>query len=159
MSIDPSFELEKELKDCQAILRYLSTYPDVLQKMEINQLLKPEEVHQQLRSWKHVVSQYEGLEKEFYRDYWLPIEFDNFQFFIDLSKPEYPVIETIYLMGEKNSDEYISSILFESAEQFLLLIENQNELSRYFERHLMLKYFNYMDIVDFESNPFDDSQE
>tara|TARA_Y100000385_G_C13005877_1_gene599388 strand:- start:43 stop:321 length:279 start_codon:yes stop_codon:yes gene_type:complete len=77
MSIDPSFELEKELKDCQAILRYLSTYPDVLQKMEINQLLKPEEVHQQLRSWKHVVSQYEGLEKEFYRDYWLPIEFEN----------------------------------------------------------------------------------
>ena len=91
------FELHNELKDCQFILQYLSSYPDVLYEMEINQLLKSEKVHDQYNDWKKIVSQYEGLEKEFYKDHWLPIESDNYQFFIDLSDPKYPIIETIYM--------------------------------------------------------------
>ena len=154
MSIYSEVGFQRELKDCQAILQYLSTYPDVLYEMEINQLLKPEEVHQQFRNWKQLVSQYEGLEKDFYKDYWLPIQFDDYQFFIDLSDPKYPIIETIYIMGEKNSEEYISSNLFESTVQFLLLLESPNQLSNYFEMHLMLKYFNYLGDFDFENDPF-----
>lgn len=149
-------EYNQELKDCSAILKYLSTYPDILEEMEINQLLKPDEVIKQYQDWKHLVSQYNGLEKEFYRDYWFPIEQDNFQYFIDLSSPLLPIIETIYVMGGKHEEEYISSNLFESTSQFLLLMENREELSEYFERHLMLKYFNHSDLIDFESNPLED---
>ena len=142
------------LSDCKWILQYLSSYPGVLEEMEIKQLLKPKEVHQQYHDWKHLVSQYQGLEKDFYEDYWLPMEADNYQFFIDLSKPKYPIIETIYVMGKKNEEEYISSILFDSAADFLLLIEDRDALTIYFEKHLMLKYFNYMDMFDFEDDPF-----
>ena len=158
MSIYSEVDFRKELNDCQFILQYLSTYPDVLLEMEINKLLKPEEVHNQYHDWKQLVSQYEGLENEFYRDHWLPIEADNFQFFIDLSKPWLPIIETIYVMGEKHEEEYISSRLFDSASEFLLLIENRDKLHEYFERHLMLKYFNYMDNFHFEINPSGDTQ-
>ena len=156
MSIHSEVGFQTELKDCQFILQYLSTYPDVMQEMEINQLLKPEDVHDQYHAWKQLVSHYEGLEKEFYRNHWLPIEADNYQFFIDLSNPKLPIIETIYVMGEKNSEEYISSNLFESTNQFMMLIENRDELSEYFDKHLMLKYFNYLGDFEFENDPFGD---
>ena len=147
--------LDKDvLMDCKSILRYLSTYPEVLEQMEINSLMKPEEIQQHYKDWKLLVSQYKGLEKDFYQEYWLPIESDNFQFFIDLSRPDYPIIETIYVMGGKGEEEYISSNLFESATQFLLLIEDREALATYFEKHLMLKYFNYVDDFDLEDNPF-----
>jgi len=154
MSEKKIVKYKQELNDCYSILKYLSTYPEILAEMEISQLLKPDEVLHQYHDWKQLVSKYKGLEKEFYKGYWLPIEQDNFQFFIDLSDPKYPIIETIYVMGEKHSEEYISSRLFDSATEFLLLIENRVELSDYFERHLMLKYFNYMDNVDLENDPF-----
>mgnify|MGYP006908640389 CR=1 FL=1 len=156
MQTGPLTNYKKELEDCQFILRYLSTYPEVLQEIEISQLLEPCQVHQQHRDWKHLVSCYTGLEKEFYKDYWLPIEFDNYQFFIDLSKPELPIIETIYVMGEIGSEEYISSVLFDSATDFLLMIENRDDLTDYFEKHLMLKYFNYMEYFGIEDDQFGD---
>lgn len=152
MPIHSNTEFERELKDCQFILQYLATYPEILAEMEITNLLSPANVFQQFFDWKQLVSKYKGLEKEFYRDFWLPIEADNYQFFIDLSDPNYPIIETIYVMGEKHCEEYISSNLFESISQFLLLIEVPNQLSNYFEKHLMLKYFNYMDDFDFEND-------
>lgn len=148
MLMDSINNFDRELEDCQAILRYLATYPEVLNEMEISQLLKPEEVFLQYYDWKYLVSQYDGLEKEFFKEYWLPIESDNFQYFIDLSDSKYPIIETIYIKGEGNSEEYISSTLVDSAVDFFLLIENNDECLDYFEKHLMVKYFPSWDEPD-----------
>lgn len=155
MQTDNIPNIEKKLKDCQAILSYLSTYPEVLKEMGINELLNPEKLHQQYLDWKKLVPKFEGLEKDLYKDYWLPIESDNFQFFIDLSSPDYPIVETIYLNGgDENPEEYISSNLFLSASEFFLLIEDPAELSNYYERHLMRVYFRYSHEVDRDFNPF-----
>lgn len=148
MPRNPMYNFEKELKDCQAILRYLATYPEVLKEMKIINLLQPENVRQQYITWKQLVHQYHGLEKEFFKEHWFPIEADNFQFFIDLSDSKYPIIETIYIKGEGDSEEYISSTLFDSVSELFLIADYHDEFSEYFERHLMLKYFPCWDDPD-----------
>ena len=75
----------------------------------------------------------------------LPIESTGLRFFIDLSNTEYQVIETNYVLGKGNSEKYISSTLFNSAVDLLLLIDNKKKYTEYFEKHLMKQYFPFWD--------------
>lgn len=157
MSSIENLDFTKKLKDCQAILRYLSSYPEVLQQMDIKELLKPEELEQQYLEWKKNVAKYSGLEKNHFKYYWLPIETDNFQFFIDLSSSDYTIIESVYINEGKDSEEYISSNLFFTASEFLLMTDHPEELERHFERHLMHRYFTSPDrgeVVDMDDFDF-----
>lgn len=64
------------------ILKYLHTYPDILSKLHFDSLIKPEELDSYQEDWVRSVSKYEGLEKDFFIPYWVPISTDALEYFL-----------------------------------------------------------------------------
>jgi hypothetical protein len=117
---DPFFrEWEKQLKDVSFILDFLHTYPNVLNQLNIEEVLTSYELFNSQKDWVRLYSKYEGMEKEFFKPYWVPIQKSSFDYFIDLSDPNYPIFEISFVFFEPYSYERMN--LFNSISKVMLL--------------------------------------
>lgn len=119
----------KQLNDCYFIMKYLHTYPDLLAAIEIKELIRPENVYDHFNAWTTLYHQYEGLEADFFRVSLMPIEVNDFTYFIDLSNPQYPLIEVNYRCGE--DERYISTTLFSSIHDLMLFDDRGWNIKEY----------------------------
>jgi hypothetical protein len=117
---------EKELLDVQSILRYIHTYPDLLRALEIESLLLPEEVLKSQMQWVELYNKYEGLEQKFFQPHWVPIQRDELHYFIDVSNPNYPLLD--YHFNSVEPYAYTRKNLFDSINDLLLLESNDEGL-------------------------------
>jgi len=116
---------DKQLKDVSAILKYLHTYPDLLKEIKAEDLILPEVLIQSQIDWINLYNQYEGLEKEFFKTHWVPIQSGQYDYFIDMSDPNYPILN--YYYKSTLPYKYTRKNLFDSINDLLLLDhENSN---------------------------------
>ena len=87
---------EQQLKQISFIFQYLHTYPNVLLELRIEDLISPKELDKQYKEWLWLYSKYDGAEKEFFKPYWIPIQRVGFDYFIDMSDNNYPIIEAFF---------------------------------------------------------------
>jgi len=85
---------EKQLEQVKYILQYLNTYPDMLNDANIK-LISPTDLFFHQSEWVRLCSKFEGLEKEFFKPYWVSID-STYDFFIDMSDRRFPVFEAFY---------------------------------------------------------------
>lgn len=78
-------EYNKQLEDVQYILQYLKTYPTILSDLRIEDIIEPDNLYQQQEDWIRLNFKFKGIEKEFFKPYWLPIQRVKFDYFIDIS--------------------------------------------------------------------------
>ena len=113
------------LEKLRPIFQYLYTYPDVLLSLKISTLIAPEKIYECQKEWVWNISKYEGLEQEHFKPYWVPIESENYDYFIDLSNEAFPVFINSYFMEEPFC--YFKTIIFKSAYDFLMAIETKTD--------------------------------
>jgi hypothetical protein len=83
------------------ILKYLSTYHDVLKKINITDILDPANLDSSQAEWIWLCSKFKHpLERDFFKPYWIPIVKDSLDYFIDISDDAYPIFETNYFFLE-----------------------------------------------------------
>jgi len=117
---DPFFnEWEKQLKDVSFILDFLHTYPKVLNQLKFEDVISSSELFKSQNDWIRICSKYQGMEKEFFKPYWVPIRNSSFDYFIDLSDPKYPVFKFGFVFLEPYSYHRIN--LFDSIDELMLL--------------------------------------
>lgn len=110
---------EKQIEDVSFILDFLHTYPKVLKQLEFEDLLSSDDLLKSQIDWVRICSKYEGLEKDFFKPYWVPIQKSSLSFFIDLSNPKYPIFEYSFIFSEPHSYEKMN--LFNSINELMLL--------------------------------------
>jgi len=116
---------EKQLNDVRLLLKYLHTYPIILEELRINNLISPESLIQSQLDWINLYDKYDGLEKEFFKKHWVPIQIDQYDYFIDMSDPNYPILN--YYYKSTLPYKYTRKNLFDSINDLLLLDhENSN---------------------------------
>lgn len=136
--------MENQLKDLQYILHYLHTYPRALSDLKIDDLITPKELEKQYEEWIRLYSKLETTEKEFFNPYWLPIQRVGFDYFIDLSDPNYPIIEAFYnYFDEPYSWE--RKELFNSINILMLADDNKENLKELRVIKILEKYNKYLD--------------
>lgn len=109
----------KQLEDIKYILDFLNTYPQVLKNLEIKDILKSEELLESQIDWVRICSKYEGMEKDFFKPFWVPIQKSSLSFFIDLSNPNYPIFKSSFIFSDPYS--YEKMYLFDSINELMLL--------------------------------------
>lgn len=124
---------DRQLKDVQAILKYLNTYPDLLQKINAENLILPENLIQSQVDWINLYEKYEGLEKEFFKPFWVPIQIDQYDYFIDISDPNYPIFNYYYKSSLPH--KYTRKNLFDSINELLLLDYENVDLYMYLQMY------------------------
>jgi hypothetical protein len=112
-------EWEKQLKDVSFILDFLYTYPNVLHQLKFEDILSSGELYNSQNDWIRICSKYDGLEKKFFKPYWVPVQKSSFNYFIDLSDANYPIFEFGFVTVQPYSYERMN--LFNSISELMLL--------------------------------------
>jgi hypothetical protein len=125
------------------ILQYLHTYPNVLSDLRIKDLITPDELYRQQEDWIWLCSKFTGMEQDFFKPYWIPIQSYGYDYFIDVSDDKFPIIESFFNYFEKPY-HWEKKYLFKSITKFMLSTDNENiDWEQYRVHKLVEKYFSY----------------
>ena len=123
------------LSDVTNILKYLHTYPELLAKIKVEELINPDSIKDYLDIWLKLYSNFDNkIDKEFFKPYWLPIETDSYGIFIDFSNKNYPIFETKYFFYEPY--QWYKNYIVKNASELLLCSDkNSLEITEIMESH------------------------
>jgi len=92
---------EKQFKKIPSILHYLSTYPEIVNKLDDFRLLKINELNDSQLEWISLIAQQESpIESDFFKEYWVPIQSNRYAYYIDISSNSFPLFDVKYFFLE-----------------------------------------------------------
>jgi len=116
------------------IIKYLSTYPELTSKISNIKLLNIEDIKESQLEWISLVNQLEHpLEIEFFKTYWVPIQCDGYDYFIDLSSETFSLFEINYFPF-KPYNWSINNIFQNISDLLLVTDENKIEIKSYMNK-------------------------
>ena len=94
-------EWDYKFKNIPFILKYLASYPELVSILKDFVPLQPEEFNQSQMEWVSLITQFDHpLDHEFFKPYWVPIQNDGYDYFIDLSSENLSLFEIQYFFFE-----------------------------------------------------------
>lgn len=109
-------------KDLFPILDILHSYPNQLKELKISDLITSQELNQYQDDWVRIQSKFEGIEKDFFQPYWVPLQKESYEFFIDLSDSSYPIFEFQFQIYRPY--KYVRMNFFLGINDLIFAIEN-----------------------------------
>lgn len=114
---------ESQFKKIPHILQYLSTYPEILNKLDDFQLLEINELKRSQLEWISLIAQQERpLESDFFKEYWVPIQSNQYAYFIDISSNSLPLFEVSFFHHEPY--RWYKKFISEDISRFFTDIDN-----------------------------------
>ena len=94
-------EWDNKFKKIPFILKYLASYPELVSKLNDFVPLQPEDFNQSQMEWVSLITQFDHpLDQEFFKPYWVPLQNDGYEYFIDLSSDNLSIFEIQYFFFE-----------------------------------------------------------
>lgn len=114
-----SFEKEwiEGFAEVEAILNYLEKNPATVNILRGKKLHTSEDLLKIQKDWISLCGKYTGMEKDFFKPYWVPICSTSLDFFIDLSDKNMPVIESVFYFIEPM--QYMKIVLTDNASDLI----------------------------------------
>jgi len=129
-------EWDFKFKKIPFILKYLESYPELCAKLKNFKPLQSEKVLQSQLEWVSLIAQFDHpLDREFFKPYWVSIQKDDYDFFIDLSSDTFAIFEIHYFWEEPY--KWYKKYLFNDIAELLTSIDDD---TIDIERHLMDRY-------------------
>ncbi len=142
-------EWGEQFEKAKSYLDTINNYPKSLQQIIRIEFLKSEDLEETYRKWlEHLSELTNEKDIQFFKPYWMPLCTYDFDTFIDLSSPEFPIINCKYFVNlfwyKINITEKIHELL-ESLEQgeesvrFILLrsqFDNEKMVDKLIEEYL-----------------------
>tara|TARA_R110002050_G_scaffold167468_1_gene298252 strand:- start:18646 stop:19542 length:897 start_codon:yes stop_codon:yes gene_type:complete len=84
-----------------AILHYISTYPELQQKLKDIPILECDFLRESQLEWVSLIAQFDNpIETVFFKSYWVPITKDDYDCFIDLSSGTFSIFKIHFFCFE-----------------------------------------------------------
>ncbi len=140
-------EWKEQIEEIKLFLDFLNNEKsEYTELMGMKSLLRPEELIENQKGWNRLVSKYNGPEASFFKPTLVPIDRLSFEYFIDISDPNFPIIKYSYFQDYVNRyfrQTYIQSILF-----FKELVHIfQTEIIKHLNKHCDDKQGNIIYII------------
>lgn len=104
------------------ILKYIDSYPHVNEELDDFQSLDIEELNKSQLEWLSVLAQLDNpVETTYFKEYWVPIQKNGYDYFIDLSSESLPLFEAHYFCMEPH--RWYSNFIINDMSSFLLEID------------------------------------
>ena len=134
-------EWELQFNKIPSILRYITSYPEIAAKFDELHPLSLESLNTSQLEWVSLVKQFDNpIETLFFKEYWVPIQKDGYDYFIDLSSEKLSVFETKYFFFEPYC--WYKQFTIENLSEFLLKIDNPEfDTENFFEKMKMERLF------------------
>jgi hypothetical protein len=88
-------------KNGKFILSYLNSYPTILSKLRLTDIYNPDSIDSAQMEWIWLCSKFTNIiELEFFKPYWMPVQNNSFDYFMDISDNGYSIFEIHYFFYE-----------------------------------------------------------
>ena len=112
----------KQFRNIPAILKYLNSYSEIESKLEDFFPLELADLNNSQLEWISLVAQFDNpIESSFFKEYWVPIQKNGYDYFIDLSSESLPLFEVHYFFFEPY--RWYKKYVFKDLSQFLIDID------------------------------------
>jgi hypothetical protein len=116
---------ESNFSKIPSILKYLKSYPEITDKLDEFEPINFDCLNDSQLEWVSLVAQFDNpVETDFFKDYWVPIQKDGYDYFIDLSSDSLPLFEAHYFFFEPY--RWYKKYIFKDLSQFLIDIDKSN---------------------------------
>lgn len=90
-----------QYNNAKNILRYLHTYPNILSKIKLENLHDFNSIDLAQEGWLQLQSKFtHPIDVEFFKPYYIPIQVNSIDCFMDISDSKYPIFEIHYFFYE-----------------------------------------------------------
>ena len=104
------------------ILNYISAYPELISKIKDFNPIEASELNKSQFEWISLISQLDKtIDSNFFKTYWVPIQNNSYDYFIDLSSDTFTLFETSYFFIEPYN--WYKKYLFEDITIFLVSVD------------------------------------
>jgi len=94
-------ELGIHYQNAKHILAYMNSYPKVLSTLRMTEIHNPDNLDDAQREWIWLCSKFDNiLEIDFFKPYWIPLEANSYDYFMDISDENYPIFDINYFFYE-----------------------------------------------------------
>jgi len=129
------------------IIKYITSYPELTSKLKDFKPLAIEDINESQLEWVSLVSLFDNsIEVDFFKSYWVPIQSDSYDYFIDLSSGSFPIFEINYFSSEpyrwgrniilKDISEFLASVDDPSIDIAKQISQNRDKRTVLIERYL-----------------------
>ncbi len=87
---------KKELFEVGKILDYLSTYPQEMKSLQLENPLNSGDLNHYQADWIKTYSQWDERETSFFEPQWITVKSEEYEYFIDLADPNYAVFAVFF---------------------------------------------------------------
>lgn len=88
-------------QNAKHILFYLNSYPGLFDTVQIQGIHNPNNIDKTQKEWLWLCSKFDNpIEKDFFKPYWIPLEVNSFDYFMDISDVQYPIFRIHYFFYE-----------------------------------------------------------
>ena len=88
-------------QNAKHILAYMNSYPKVLSTLRIEEIHNPDNLDDAQIEWIWLCSKFDNiLEIDFFKPYWIPLEVNSYDHFMDISDENYPIFDINYFFYE-----------------------------------------------------------
>lgn len=127
----------KELFEVSQILEYLSTYPEELKILGLENPINATNLDRYQADWLNLYNKWDHRETDFFEPHWVSIKSEEFEYYIDLSDPLYPVFSCFFCLFNNDwrkmdlySNVNILLFLCDDADQLIDLNKKTQEAQR-----------------------------
>lgn len=90
-----------QYQNAKHIIAYLNSYPKVLSTLRIEEIHSPDNLDEAQIEWIWLCSKFDNLlEIDFFKTYWIPLEVNSYDHFMDISDENYPIFDINYFFYE-----------------------------------------------------------
>ncbi len=134
-------EWELQFNKVPPILRYIISYPEIASKFDELHPLSQDCLNTSQLEWVSLVKQFDNpIEGTFFKEYWVPIQKDGYDYFIDLSSEKLSVFETKFFFFKPYF--WYKQFIAEDLSEFLITIDNPEfDSDNFFEKMKMDRLF------------------
>lgn len=91
-----SIKWSKQINDVKNILNYLNSSEALLKQFNVDRFLSSEELLASQTAWLELISQYNRIEKDFFKSYYIPISYNEYNYYIDISTDKYELFKVYF---------------------------------------------------------------
>ena len=113
---------EVQLKQVAFILQYLHSYPEMLERFILDDLIKPEQLIRCQSDWVRLCRAFKGTPEEYYQPHWVPVNV-GFDYFIDLADESYALFKVYFDYIDENNLHYRKIKYFDSVSEMIQVVE------------------------------------
>jgi hypothetical protein len=140
-------EWGKELDKAMGILKALKSYNGESERFNRYKFLDPECLESSQKDWVWLLARLENpVEYEFFKSYWIPLNEDEYDLYLDLKSNPLRIISASYYGNEPYT--WFEIPFGESVEQLILDLDYDEVLDHYFEKKGDAYMKEFWDIAD-----------